>query len=207
MLPPGVAGFDPATGKRQYDPVAAAALLDRLGYAKRDAQGYRLAPDGKPLTLTLTIFPGTVWREIQTLLRKNMDSLGLRMEFRSVPTQDLFKEAAQGKFMLNIHGRSATPNGLGYLVYYGPSPGEANETRFRSEAYDRALEAFLRAANDNDRQRAARTMNEILRDYAPVIPLLIDIENAFVQPWVQGYFPSSFSAYYQYLDIDTSRPH
>ena len=71
-----------ARKKRPYDPAAAAALLDRVGYDKRDAQGFRLQPDGKPLTVTLTIFTGNVWREIQTLLKKNMDAVGVRLDFR-----------------------------------------------------------------------------------------------------------------------------
>jgi oligopeptide transport system substrate-binding protein len=202
IVAPGISGFDPALNKRRYDPVAAAALLDRFGYGKRDGQGFRLAPDGKPLTVTLTIFTGNVWREIQTLLKKNMDALGVRMEFRTVPVQDLFKEAAQGRFALNIHGRSLTPNGLGFTTFYGPSPPEANESRFRYQPYDRAFEAFLRAPDETERLRAARTMSEILQAYAPVMPLLVDIQNAFVQPWLIGYFPSPFSSYFQYMDID-----
>ncbi len=202
IVAPGISGFDPALNKRRYDPVAAAALLDRFGYDKRDAQGFRRAPDGKPLTVTLTIFTGNVWREIQTLLKKNMDALGVRMEFRTVPVQDLFKEAAQGRFALNIHGRSLTPNGLGFTTFYGPSPPEANESRFRYAPYDRAFEAFLRAPDESERMRAARTMSEILQAYAPVMPLLVDIQNAFVQPWLVGYYPSPFSSYFQYMDID-----
>jgi ABC-type oligopeptide transport system substrate-binding subunit len=67
---PGIAGFDATAKPRVFDPKAAAALLDRFGYDKRDAQGFRLAPGGKPLGLTLTIFTGTAWREIQVLLRR-----------------------------------------------------------------------------------------------------------------------------------------
>jgi ABC-type transport system substrate-binding protein len=201
ILAPGIAGYDPAAKKRVYDPAAAAALLDRFGYGKRDGQGFRLRPDGAPLTVILTIFTGNVWREIQTLLKKNMDTLGVRLDFRSVPLQDLFKEAAQGKFMMNIHGRSATPNGTIFQTFYGPQPPEANESRFRSAPYDRALEEFLRAATDAERQRAAITMTEILQAYVPVIPLLVDVQNAFVQPWLMGYYPSPFRLYFQYYDI------
>ncbi|MFO1323203.1 MAG: ABC transporter substrate-binding protein [Burkholderiales bacterium] len=202
IVAPGIAGFDAALNKRKYDPAAAAALLDRFGYGKRDAQGFRLAPDGKPLTVTLTIFTGNVWREIQTLLKKNLDALGVRMEFRSVPVQDLFKETAQGKFALAIHGRSLSPDGIGFMTFYGPAPPEANESRFRHAPYDRAFEAFLRAPNETERMVAARTMSEILQAYVPVMPLLVDIQNAFVQPWLVGYYPSPFSAYFQYMDID-----
>ncbi|MBK9117174.1 MAG: bicyclomycin resistance protein [Betaproteobacteria bacterium] len=205
VVPPGIAGFDTAAPPRAFDPRLASALLDRFGYGKRDARGYRLAPDGKPLTLKMTIFTAAVWREIQTLLHKNMEAIGLRIEFRPTPVQDLFKEAAQGRFMLNIHGRSASPDGLLFLTFYGPSPAEANESRFRSAEYDRAFEAFLRARDDAERTRAARTMNEVLRVYVPAIPLLVDVQNAFTQPWLLGYYPSPFAAYFQYLDVDVAR--
>jgi hypothetical protein len=29
----------------------------------------------------------------------------------------------------------------------------------------------------------------------------VDINNAFSQPWLLGYHPSPFSAYFQYMDI------
>lgn len=206
IVAPGIAGFDPSAAPRPYDPATAAALLDRMGYGKRDAQGMRLAPDGKPFAVVLTIFTGAaVWREIQTLLKKNMDALGVRLEFRAVPVQDLFKAAAQGHFALTIHGRSANPNGLIFQTFYGPMPPEANESRFRYEPYDRAYREFVRARDDATRMRAARTMTSILQGYAPVIPLLVDVQNAFVQPWLLGYYPSPFSAYFQYMDIDAAK--
>lgn len=201
IVAPGITGFDPALNRRKYDPALANALLDRFGYDKRDAQGYRLAPGGRPLAVTLTIFTGNVWRELQTLLKKNFDVVGVRMEFRSVPVQDLFKEAAQGKFAMNIHGRSLTPNGLGFIAFYGPAPPELNESRFRHAPYDRAFGEFLRAPGEVERMRAARTMSEILLAYAPILPLLVDINNAFSQPWLLGYYPSPFSAYFQYMDL------
>jgi len=205
IVAPSIAGYDPNAKKRVYDPAAAAALLDRFGYNKRDAQNYRLQPDGKPLTIVITIFTGNVWREIQTLIKRDMDALGVRVDFKSTPLQDVFKEAAQGKFMMNIHGRSATPLGTIFQTFYSTQPGEANESRFKSKDYDRALDAFFVADSDAARQKAAITMTEILQTYAPVMPLLYDVENAFVQPWVMGYYPSRVSAHYQYMDIAPSK--
>jgi oligopeptide transport system substrate-binding protein len=113
ILPPGVSAFDPArSNKPRYDPTAANDLLDRSGYRNRGKDGFRLAPDGKPLLLTMTTFTGNVWIEMQTLWKNNMDAIGVRMEFRSVPPQDLLKEAAQGKFQLSVHGRATSPSGL-----------------------------------------------------------------------------------------------
>jgi ABC-type transport system substrate-binding protein len=206
IVAPGIAGYDPNAKKRVYDPAAAAALLDRFGYDKRDAQNYRLRPDGKPLTVVLTIFSdGNVWREIQTLLKRDMDALGVRLDFKSSPMQDLFKEAAQGKFMMTIHGRSATPLGTVFQTFYSTQPGEANESRFKSKEYDRAADAFFAADSDAERQKAARTMTEILQTYAPVMPMLYDVENAFVQPWLVGYYPSRVAAHWQYMDVAPSK--
>ena len=205
LVPPGVAGFDHDLRRPAFDPGTAAALLDRTGYRARDAQGYRLKPDGRPLTLTFTIFSGTVWREIQTLFRKNLDAIGLRVEFKVVPTQDLFKEAAQGKFQINIHGRGGGPMGLLFGMLYGPSPPENNESRFRNEQYDRAFEGFLRAPDAKTRDAHARVMSALTQVYAPMIPLMVDVENAFVQPWVTGYNRSPFATYYKFVDIDLAR--
>ncbi len=52
-IPPDIAGYDPTlkTQAQLYDPAAARALLDRFGYKDRDGDGYREAPDGKPLVI------------------------------------------------------------------------------------------------------------------------------------------------------------
>ena len=205
LVPPGVSGFDADMRRPAFDPATANALLDRTGYRGRDAQNYRRQPDGKPLTLSFTIFSGTVWREIQTLFRRNLDAVGLRVEFKVVPTQDLFKEAAQGKFQINIHGRAGGPRGLLFSMLYGPAPPENNESRFRNGQYDRAFEEFLRAPDPATRLARARTMSALTEVYAPMIPLMVDVENAFVQPWVAGYNRSPFATYYKYVDIDLAR--
>jgi oligopeptide transport system substrate-binding protein len=206
ILPPGVSGYDPdRAGRIRYDPATANKLLDAVGYGKRDKDGFRLAPDGKPLTLTMTTFTGTVWREMQTLWKKNMDAIGVRMVYRSVPTQDLFKETAQGKYQLSVHGRSSTPTGLGLTTLYGKLPPEANDSRFRFDAFDRAMEQYMLAPTEQERMVAARTMHDIVAFYVPMLPLVVDVENAFVQPWVSGYNRSPFATYYKYVDIDLAR--
>ena len=191
ILPPGVSGFDPArSSKPRYDPAAANELLERFGYGKRGNDGYRLAPDGKPLLITMTTFTATLWRELQTLWKSNMDAIGLHMEFRSVPPQDLFKEAAQGKFQMNVHGRFSSPVGLAFITLYSKSPPDTNDARFRYEAYDRALEQYMQAPAEAERRVAARAMNEIIDNFVPQIPMVVELDNAFVQPWVSGYIRS-----------------
>jgi oligopeptide transport system substrate-binding protein len=206
VLPPDVSAFDPTrSSKPRYDPTAANSLLDRFGYAKRGKDGFRLASDGKPLVLTMTMFIGTVWSEMQTLWKKNMDAIGVRMEFRSVPPQDLFKEAEQGKFQLCVHGRATSPMGLRLLEQYSKETPEVNHSRFHYDPYDRAMEQYLRAPSDAGRLAAARTMNDIIDTFVPQFPMVLELENTFVQPWVIGYKYSSFDANYKYVDIDLAK--
>jgi len=54
-------------------------------------------PDGKPLTITVTLRSGALSREIQTLWKKNMDAIGLRMDFHVTPFQDAIKEMQRAR--------------------------------------------------------------------------------------------------------------
>jgi len=206
VLPPGVSGFDPArSGKPRYDPAAANSLLDHFGYGKRGKDGFRLASDGKPLVLTMTTISGTEWREMQNLWKKNMEAIGVRMEFRSSPLQDVIKETVQGKFQLSVLGRGSSPTGLLFVTLYSKEPPDTNASRFRSDDYDRAVEQYMRAPTESERLAAARTMNEIIDTFVPQIPMIVIVENAFVQPWVSGYQRSPFGSYYKYVDIDPTK--
>jgi ABC-type transport system substrate-binding protein len=204
LLARGVAGFDPARPeKRLADRGAANALLDRFGYGKRDKDGYRLAPDGKPLALTMTTFTGTQWREMQSLWKEDMKAVGLRMDFHSVPSLDLFREVSQGTFQIALAGNSSSPVGLELLTLHSKEPGATNATRFKLDAFDQALERFMRASTEQQRIQESRTMNEIVDNYVPLIPMVAELETAFVQPWVRGFRGSPYvTYYYQYLDVD-----
>ncbi len=89
-------------------PCSPGALLDRMGYAKRDAQGFRLAPDGKPLTVVahdlhrngLARDPDAAQEEPGRDRRPDRVPRRCRRRTSS-------RTSAQGKFQFNIHGRSA----------------------------------------------------------------------------------------------------
>jgi ABC-type transport system substrate-binding protein len=207
MLPPNVRGHDPSLpGKSRYDPGAAKALLDRAGYDLRDAAGYRLAPGGKPLTLTFSLRAAGISREVQTLVHRNMEALGLRMEFRVSPFQDLIKELEAGKYQLYFGGYGGQPVGNGILLQlYSRAPAAQNSTRFALPEYDAQMKRFLRAATASEQIAAARSMSEIAENYVPLLPIVFRLENNFTQPWVQGYLPPLFDTYWKYLDIDLAQ--
>jgi ABC-type transport system substrate-binding protein len=203
IVPPGVGGHDPALPPRgPAEPAAAQALLDRFGYA-RGADGYRRQPDGAPLTLTLSQRSGAISREIATLWKKNMDAIGLRMEFREVPFQDMIKELEKGQFQLYYGGFGGSPSGYPELAQMSRRQSQrVNVTRFSNDDYERALDAYFAGRSEAEQVAAARRMSDLARTYVPQLPAAFRLESNFVQPWVQGYRPPVFQTYWKYLDLD-----
>lgn len=207
IVPPGVGGHDPSLPQRPfYDPQSAKALLDRFGYKTRDADGFRMTPDGKPLTVVVSLRTGGITRELQTLLKKNLDAIGLRVDFRVAPFQDIIKELELGKFQMYWGGYGGQPSGYPELWQLDSrQPQATNVTHFRLDEYDRAMEAFLQSRGNAEQVAAARKMNELVRTYVPLLPGIFRLENDFVQPWLQGFSPQIFRTYWKYMDIDLAR--
>jgi len=207
MIPPGVSGHDPeAPAKSLYDPAAAQALLDRFGYNKRDADGYRQMPDGKPLTVVLSLRAAAISREMQTLWKRDMDAIGIRIDFRVAPFQDFVKDLIAGKYQMSAAGFGGIPTGDGILeLLDSRQPPFANQSRFKSAEYDQWVDRFLSTPTPSEQVDAARHMNEMARAYMPLLPTIFRRENDFVHPWLQGFRPQVFSTYWQFMDIDLDR--
>ena len=208
LFPPGVAGYDAMWPTRSaYDPAGAKALLDRFGYERKDPQGYRLGPDGKPNTLTLTLpSNASISRELATLIKRNLEAIGLRTDIRMTLFQDAIKEVIAGRYQMYFGAQGGDPTGwIELRILYGKSPPASNVSRFSSPEYDRAAEQFMGVATDAERVAAARTMSEIANNYAPFIPLVARLDNWFVQPWISGFSPPVIQTHWKYMDVDVTR--
>ncbi|MEO8344148.1 MAG: ABC transporter substrate-binding protein [Betaproteobacteria bacterium] len=207
MVAPGMTGHDPARPpKPPYDKDAAKRLLDRFGFDKRDTDGFRKGPDGKPLTITFTLRSGAISREIQTLVKRDMDAIGVRMEFRVTPFQDAVKEMIAGKYQLAFVGQGGAPSGYVVLIpLWGGAQPSVNISRFKLAEYDAAFAQFLRAAEPPAQIAAARTMTDLALAYMPMLAAIFRTETNYVQAWVSGFSPPVFRPYWKYLDIDLAR--
>jgi ABC-type transport system substrate-binding protein len=205
LVPPGVAGYDPSMPPLPYDPAAGNALLDRFGY-KRGADGFRTMPDGKPLTITMSLRTGAISREIATLWKKNFDALGLRSDYRMTPFQDFIKELEAGKYQMYGGGYGGVPFGYAELWQVdGRQPPTVNASRFHSAEFERAVDRFMASPNEAGRIAASRAASEIAATYVPIIPSIFRLQNDFVQPWVLGYREHPYSTYWKYIDLDLAR--
>jgi len=205
LLPPGVSGHDPSLPvKSIYDPVGARALLDRFGFKDRDGDGYRELPDGKPLTVVRGTLPESWYREADTLWKKNMDAIGVRMQVQQQTFAELLNLSRSGKLpMFNLGYRSLEPSGYQILqTLWGKSPRDTNPSQFKQADYDAAYEQFLRTPAGPARVALARKMSDISQAYMPMLLHTYGVGNVLHYPWVQGYWPSAFGYSWKYLDID-----
>jgi peptide/nickel transport system substrate-binding protein len=68
----------------EYDPRTANELLDKIGLDKRNAEGYRLRPDGKVLEMTIITTASTLygpWPDVADLVSRYWRAVGIKTEY------------------------------------------------------------------------------------------------------------------------------
>jgi ABC-type transport system substrate-binding protein len=208
-LPPNVLGYDPRyRSPVPYDPALANALLDRHGYGKRDAEGFRRAPDGKPLTLTMHSEATVSGRLRDELWRKCLNAIGLRVVFKSDKKTEIIKASRLGKVtMFESNWIADFPDGDNfYQLLYGPNAGRANYARFNLPAYDTRYEQARQLVDGPARQQLYFEMNQLIHAYNPWVPLTHAVSADIRHPWLKNYkrHPVEFTSW-RYLDVDVAQ--
>jgi ABC-type transport system substrate-binding protein len=207
-LPSDAIGYDP--GYRSpvpYDPALANALLDQFGYKQRDPDGFRRAPGGKPLTLTMHSEATVGGRLRDELWRKCLNSIGLRVEFKSDKKTEIIKASRLGKVqMFESNWVADFPDGDNfYQLLYGPNAGRANYSRFNLPAYNQRYEQARTLPDGPARHKLYFEMNQLIHAYNPWVPLTHVLSADIRQPWLKNYkrHPVDFTAW-RYLDVDVA---
>lgn len=202
-LPPNVLGYDKTyRSPVSYDPALARALLDRYGY-RLGPDGYRHQPDGKPLVLTMHTEPSTVGRLRDELWRRNLNAIGLRVEFKSDKKTEIIKASRLGKVqMFETNWVADFPDGDNFMqLLYGANSGRANYARFNLPDYNKRYEE-ARLLSDTPRRRSLYfDMWQLIHAYTPWVLLTHPISADLQQPWLKNYrrHPVEFTTW-RYLD-------
>ncbi|MFC5398448.1 ABC transporter substrate-binding protein [Undibacterium jejuense] len=203
-LPPSVLGYDANfVSPVQYDIQLANALLDKFGY-QRGADGYRTLPDGKPLQLLMHSEANAAGRLREEVWRKNMDALGIRIQFKTDKHSEIIHAARLGKVQMNeLDWIADFPDGENfYQLLYGRNIGRANYARFNLPAFNQLYEQSQTMADSPERRKIYQQMALLLHAYNPWVlrthPLSADV----IQPWLQNYMrhPVNYTNW-RYLDI------
>lgn len=208
-LPPNVLGYDPAyRSPVPYNPALANALLDRFGYQPRDPDGFRRAPDGQPLTITMASEATVSGRLRDELWRKCFTAIGVRVVFQSDKKTEIIKASRLGKVqMFETNWVADFPDGENfYQLLYGPNAGRANYARFNLPAYNTRYEQARLLPDGPARQKLYFEMNQLIQAYNPWVPLTHVISADLRQSWLKNYkrHPVELTPW-RYLDIDLAQ--
>lgn len=208
-LPPNVLGYDPNyRSPVPYDPALANALLDHHGYDRRDADGFRRAPGGKPLTLTMHSEATVGGRLRDELWRKCLNTIGLRVVFKSDKKTEIIKASRLGTVqMFESNWIADFPDGDNfYQLLYGPNAGRANYARFDLPEYNMRYERARLLSDGAERNKLYFELNQLLHAYNPWVPLTHVLSGDLRHPWLKNYkrHPVEFTTW-RYLDVDVAQ--
>lgn len=95
---PTSAFYEPwmTTNYAQYDPDLANSLLDEMGLDQRDADGFRMRPDGETLFINFEVqVPEDAWQKIGELVTSYWNAVGVKTNYNIIGL-DLYRERRNG---------------------------------------------------------------------------------------------------------------
>lgn len=106
----------------EYNPQKANQMLDALGLDKKDAEGFRLLPNGQPLALVVEHAGLGVWTDALDMISQQFKAIGIRM----TPTQQeraLYSQrgAAKTERMIGVWGQDRCAHPLVEPLYWMPT--------------------------------------------------------------------------------------
>ncbi len=163
----------------QYDPTAAAKLLDTAGYT-RGADGVRRGRDGAPLRYEILCVSGwSDWIRAAQVIARGLQAAGVQATVRTYDFAAWFQKVQEGDFDLSLGWSFEGPTPYAFYRWLMSSAtvkpvGEAsmgNWHRYGTPAADSVLTAFERATAPAQQQALAARMQQLFVDEAPAIPL------------------------------------
>jgi peptide/nickel transport system substrate-binding protein len=208
-----------------YDPAAAAALLDSLGYLDGDGDGVREdAETTRPFSLELLVNnAGDLRPEVGRMIRDDLARCGIEVTIERLPAVDFFADGPVGRvfgrdFDLALFPWLADDEPSCHLFLSRQIQGPPNlfaqgwhglnDTGWSDPAFDAACDQALRAfpgepAYANGHQQALRIFTEEL----PIVPLFAHLRIAATSPLVQYFRPdtSQPSELWNLFEIDLAQ--
>ena len=207
FLPPDHPLFDSQAVHWPYDPAAAAALLDEIGWKDTDndpstprlASGVLGVPDGTPLAMNLETTTAEIRQQVFDILSQNLAGCGIQVNFKPYETVDFFQVGVDGR----VYGRLFDLAEFAWMyATYPPCdlflsnqvPADANNWSgsnnpgFNNPAYDAACTTQLQSLPGGaDFDQAVMEAQRIFADQLPVIPLYVREIHAAARPDMCGY--------------------
>jgi ABC-type transport system substrate-binding protein len=207
QVPPLTSGYDPGfvSEMGRFDRAGALALLDTFGYVDRDGDGWREQPDGSPLVFQIATESSQLDRAFNEMWKRQLDALGIRVDFRVNQWPENLKAARSGKLMGWLLGYTASSPDSDAFLAFGLSRqlGASNLARFKLPAYDQLYDRQKQLPDGPERDAVIFEMKRLFNVYMPYKIHGHRFANDVSHPWLVGYRRHPFARdFFKYIDID-----
>ncbi len=204
---PHTSGFDPAfkSEMSDYNPGRAKALLDLYGFIDRDGDGWRERPDGSPLVLRMATQPEQRSRQYAEQWKKDLNAVGIRVEFEIAKWAEHLKAVRAGKLMMWSLGVSAAgPDGQDALSsMYGPQCRGQNMSCFKMPEFDALYDRMSELQDGPERDMLFLEAKKIGAAYMPYKAHAHRLDTDLVHPWLIGFRRPLFQTeWWHRVDVD-----
>lgn len=181
FVPVGLPSFDTIVKGYSYDIEKAKQLLKDAGYGN--------GVDG----ITLTTIPQ--YADIATFVANELKQVNIAVRVEIVQKSLLLQQTSKSTVPFFRGSWIADyPDAENYLsVFYGKNPSPPNYTRYNNPTVNNLYERSLSELNDSIRYELYRTIDRMVIDDAPVIPLWYDMVIHLVQPGISNFYPNSIN--------------
>ncbi|WP_335319616.1 ABC transporter substrate-binding protein [Pedobacter terrae] len=180
FIPKGMPGFDSlAVRGYAYNPKLAAKLLAEAGF-----------PEGKGMS-EVTLNTTTTYKDLIEFIQGQLTAVGIKVKIDVSPSaslRDLMSKNSVNFFRgswLADYGDGENFLSMFYSknkVPYGP-----NYTAFYNKEFDQLVERSYYETDNEKRFELYRKMDQMVMDYAPVVPLFYDQSVVMLQNNISGY--------------------
>jgi peptide/nickel transport system substrate-binding protein len=223
-LPPDHPLFNPQAVHWQYDPAAASALLDDMGWVDTDndpstpriAKGVTGVPDGTPLSFTLATTDAAIRQQYTQILAQGLQACGIGVTLNFYTSPEWFADGPVGPLFGRLFdlGIFAWLTGVNppcdlYLTTKIPSPENGwvgqNETGYSNPDFDTACNLQLQSLPGEDNYITGVTQAQLIFSQdLPVVPLFLTLKYAAAHSDMCGYSldPTSSSDFWNIEAFD-----
>jgi peptide/nickel transport system substrate-binding protein len=180
FIPSGLPGYDSNCNYGYpYNPEKAMLLLK--------AAGYNIGNNNPVIHLSTV----PAYADLASFISKELKKIGIDLIIDVVPKSLLLSQIAKQEVDFFRGSWIADyPDAESFLsVFYSKNPSPPNYTRYYNPVFDQLYEKSMKETDVIKRTHLYRTMDSLVMEDAPIIPLWYDQVIHLVQPNVQGFSP------------------
>ena len=181
-----------------YDPAKAAALLDSIGLDKKDADGWRLGPDGNRFEFTLDVRLDALYVKPAEVIKTQLEEVGIYVPMKSMEqtlwsaTRDAnelkatidWLDDCNWPFLKNDYLPEQRCHWAQEWEKWMKTDGAEGEqpAGWMQKMYDLETQIVGHAANTDEGQKIWEELLAWLTEYVPMIPLARNVVDPLVVP-------------------------